>query len=321
MKVLITGANGFLGGHLVEQAIQLGHQVFAAHRQNADVQFISGLNCSLITVNYRDQSKLTESLTELKENQGEFDLVVHNAAVTNTIDSTLFFTVNTGITELLINSIKESGILGEKGKFTLISSLAAMGPVGFDGPVSAYGSSKLKAEKVVKDSGLSYMIFRPTAIYGPRDFSFLPLFKVVKMGLYPMINPKDQKITMIHGADAAVNVIKLSEQHVNQTIPLEDSSVYTHGDMKAAIESTINKKSISFRLPFFVARFAMGIITIFAKIFRFTPTLTSEKHFEISRSWDHDFSEERKSIPLEIKYDLKAGFEDTLNYYRSNKLI
>ncbi len=320
MKILVTGANGFLGGHLVEQAIQLGNQVFAAHRKNANIEFLRDINAETVVLDYQEQA-LCDALALLKEKQGAFDLVIHNAAITNTTDDSVFYKVNHGLTRNLINALKATDFLGAAGKFVLISSLAAFGPVGFDGPVSHYGKSKLSAEKEVIASGLPYMIFRPTAIYGPRDSSFIPLFKVVKLGLYPMINPPDQKITMIHGADVAFNVIHISKTHTNKIVPLDDGNVYHHSDFKRIIEGILNKKSFAFKLPFGLTRLIMRIITIFAKIFRFTPTLTAEKHFEISRNWDHDFSDERKTIPLQNRFDVMAGFEDTLNYYRRNKLI
>ena len=175
MNILITGANGFLGGHLAKACLDLGHNTYAGHRRNADTTYLDSIGCNLITLPYKNTQDLSKVLLDLKKQHGEFDLIIHNAAIVRSIKPKVFYDVNCGLTKNLIDAIKESQILKEDGKLALTSSLAAMGPVGFVGPISDYGRSKLKAESLIKASGIPYMFFRPTAIYGPRDTSFIAL--------------------------------------------------------------------------------------------------------------------------------------------------
>ncbi len=321
MRVLVTGANGFLGSHLVRLFIDKQHQVIAGHREGADLSKINSSDCTFQVLNYNNVQALTEKFSELWEQFGTHDIVIHNAALTHSIKSKKFYDVNVGLTRNLCEALKESQLLSENGKVVLISSMAALGPVSYEGPVSHYGKSKLQAEEVLKSYPFDYLIFRPTAIYGPGDSSFRPLFKSVRLKLYPRFNPSSQKVTMIHAEDVARNVERLSTTAKNLTVHLDDGNVYSHKQISAVTGETVGRKPIVIPIPQFLARSIFGFITFFCNLLNITPPITSEKYFEISKDWDHDFSAERTQHPLLIKYSLLEGFNETYLYYKSNKLL
>ncbi|WP_258103511.1 NAD(P)-dependent oxidoreductase [Marinoscillum sp. MHG1-6] len=321
MKILITGANGFLGSWLCQVATELhSARVFALVRPKANIGQIQNLDGLQILQSDYSELSLNEVLTKLLNEEGAMDLMIHNAGLTKSIHREAFFKINVGLTNRVVQAIQETGIL--TGKLAYVSSQAALGPVGLNGPVSAYGDSKLAAEQVIMNSGLNYLIYRPTGIYGPRDNEFLALFQSVKMGLYPCAAPKNQKMTLIHAFDVANNVITLSSQDfTNKIIHLEDGKVYSHSGMKAAIEKVLNKRSLMLVIPIWLTRLSLRTIKFFGSIFGFEPILTVEKHNEITKDWDHDFSLERKEIPLSIKFDLHSGFANTYEHYKSENLV
>lgn len=322
MNILITGANGFLGSWLSRLcSLYKDGNVFAGIRSGADVSLINDIdNLDIVELNYKSRASLLSSLTELKKNHGPFDLVIHNAGLTKSTKPELFLDINLELTQTLLWAAKEISFL-EHGTFTYISSQAALGPVGFDKPVSAYGHSKLAAEKAILDSGLNYLIFRPTGIYGPGDKEFLALFKSVKKGIYPCAAPVHQKMTLIHVFDVAQNIVDISLSRKNKTIHLGDGKVYEHRDMKAVLDGILKTKSLFFVIPDWVTKITLRLTALLGKVFGFAPILSEEKHFEITKDWDHDFSLERKEIPLKIKFDLVSGFKDTYDYYQSKKLV
>lgn len=318
MNILVTGANGFLGSHIVEKALQKGHVVTAVIRKGANTANLEGITgYHTVSLDYTNLTNLKAGLSEL----GQQDLIIHNAGLTKSYTLDKYIKVNVDLTNRLITAIKETNSLKPEGNFAYISSLAAKGPVGHGGPASNYGISKLRAEETIKSSGLNYMIFRPTGIYGSRDVQFVPLIKAVKMGIYPAMTPKHHKMTLIHAADVAENVIECGLKHSHETVHLEDGQVYEHQDLKHILEKTLDKKTINLSLGKPIVKSLLYVSDIFDKNLNRTPKLSLEHYSEISQDWNFDFSEERKRIPLTIKYTLEEGFVSTINYYQKNNLI
>lgn len=318
MKVLITGANGFLGSHIVEKALQNGFDTVAAVRKNSNLSHLDTLQGHTpLYIDYGDKKGIVKLLQEY----GPFDLVIHNAGLTKSFSLERYVEVNVGLTKNLMDAIETSGCLKSDGKLLYISSMAALGPVGPGKPVSLYGISKLKAERVIRESGIHYLIFRPTGIYGARDQQFLPLFKTARFGLYPVISSSKQRFTLINARDVATNVFRCAQKVQNRIIHLEDGQVYHHSDLKATLEKLLAKKTINLKIPPGVVQRALIVNDILDKLFNRKLKVTREQYLEISQDWDHDFSIERKMIPLQIDYSLFDGFKDTLEYYRRKKLI
>ncbi len=318
MKVLITGANGFLGSHIVEKALSKNHDTTAIIREGSDISNLAEIDgYQRISLNYSSVDSITNGLNELPEQ----DLIIHNAGLVKSYTLEKYLKVNVELTARLIQGIKESSAAGLNTKFAYISSLAAKGPVGNGGPASNYGISKLKAEEVVTNSGLNWMIFRPTGIYGARDVQFVPLIKAVKLGLYPLMTSPKHQMTLINAADVAENVIDCSFSHNRQIVHLEDGSVYEHKDLKRILEKVLDKKSLNLKVSPPIVKAVLYLSDIIDRTFDRTPKLSLEHYSEISQDWDHDFSEERKSIPLTINIPLADGFQEAYDYYHQNDLI
>ncbi|WP_421896975.1 NAD-dependent epimerase/dehydratase family protein [Marinoscillum sp.] len=318
MKVLITGANGFLGSHLVEKALKKGFETSILIRPGANLSNLQHLRgYQVIEVSYNSAVSIAAAIKDLPAQ----DLVIHNAGLIKSYTLEGYVKVNVALTERLIEAIQQCLTLSPSGRFAYISSLAAKGPVGNDGPASNYGRSKLMAEEAVRSSGIKYMIYRPTGIYGARDVQFVPLIKAVKLGLYPSMTPKAHKMTLINASDVAENVLECSLKHENETVHLEDGHVYQHEDLKAALEKLLSKKSINLRVGRPVVKALLSISDLVDRNLKRTPKLSREHYSEISQDWDYDFSEERKKIPLTIEYSLEDGFKSAIDYYLEKDLI
>ncbi|XOV93998.1 MAG: NAD-dependent epimerase/dehydratase family protein [Bacteroidota bacterium] len=321
MKILITGANGFLGSHIVEESLKNSkNEVYAAIRESADTSYLDGLGSEILKVDYTDIHSLTNSLKEISS-QKKLDLIIHNAGLTKSNSQKENWSVNKGITKTLLDAIEASKCLSPKGKLVYISSLAALGPVGTDGPVSSYGKSKMEAELLIKSSGIPFLIFRPTAIYGPRDKSFLSLFKTTKLGLYPVITPESQKITMIYAPDVARVILYYSNTESNRTINLTDGSVYSHQDFRGILESILGRKIRMFNVPEFLVKSGLFLIEYATKPARIKPVLTIEKFNEIKQDWNHPPVELIKTNNQLSLTSLKDGFAKTYLYYQNQNLL
>ncbi len=318
MVVVITGANGFLGSHLLEQSAELGYQTIGMVRPESDHSNIRR-HSEVVATDYTKAS-ISDELQAIKDQYGSIDLFIHNAGATRANSSRGFENINAGLTRTIIEVLREEKMLGNAGKFIYISSMAAKGPVGAEGPVSQYGKSKLLAESIVTSSNLTYNIFRPTAIYGPRDIQFLRLVRAVKKRIYPSVAPK-QKMTLIHVADAARNILSCSVLLKNKVIPLEDGQVYSHVQLEKAIEHALQVRSFTLYIPAYLALLSIKLEEKIAYLFGKNPSMTAEKFLEITQDWDHDHQKEHKTYGLSMEFDLTEGMADTIRYYQKHNLI
>ena len=201
MRVLVTGASGFLGSHIAEQLSREGHTVRALVRKSSNRKFLetlAGIEFALGGV--EDAARVEEAALGV-------DAIVHSAGLVKARSAEEFRRTNVLGTENVLAAAKKKAP-GLK-RFVFVSSLAAMGP-SHDGrpiardrtpaPVTHYGRSKLEAERAVvaaKDD-LHVVVIRPPAIYGPRDAEIFAFFQSVHRGVLPTIGKGDTTLSMIY---------------------------------------------------------------------------------------------------------------------------
>ena len=121
-KVLITGASGFVGFHLIEAALAKGLDVYAAIRKSSDIKHLSSHK---INYTYPDFNSIASLESELKEKQ--YDFIIHAAGTTKAKNQQEYNTVNATYAVNLAKAAAnvETGLQ----KLVFISSLAATGPL------------------------------------------------------------------------------------------------------------------------------------------------------------------------------------------------
>ncbi|MBQ8127649.1 MAG: NAD-dependent epimerase/dehydratase family protein [Prevotella sp.] len=151
-KILITGASGFIGSFIVEEALRRGWETWAALRRSSSRQFLQDERIHFIELNLSNEQQLTEQLRG-----HEFDYVVHAAGVTKCIDQADFRRINTEGTQHLVRALIALGM--PLRRFVFVSSLSVFGAIREQQPYeeiretdtpqpnTAYGRSKLEAEQ------------------------------------------------------------------------------------------------------------------------------------------------------------------------------
>ncbi len=152
MKILITGASGFIGSFIVEEALRRGFETWAAMRRTSSHQFLSDERTHFIELNLSDQQQLQQQLSG-----HQFDYVVHAAGVTKCLDPQDFYRINTEGTKNLVGALL--ALKMPLRRFVYISSLSIFGAIREQQPYqeicetdtpqpnTAYGESKLAAEQ------------------------------------------------------------------------------------------------------------------------------------------------------------------------------
>ena len=177
--ILITGASGFIGSAIVNKALDLGMEVWAAVRHSSSKQYLQDKRINFIELDLSSAQQMTQALSKLR-----FDYVVHAAGLTKALRQSDFFSVNTEGTKHFVEALKNSN--QELQRFVYMSSLSVFGAIKEQMPYqpiketdtprpnTAYGKSKWEAEKFLdglEEAGydLPYVILRPTGVYGPRE--------------------------------------------------------------------------------------------------------------------------------------------------------
>jgi nucleoside-diphosphate-sugar epimerase len=183
---LVTGANGFIGSHLVEHLLASKMEVRCLVRKSSDLRWIEGLPVRIRHGDVRDGSE------DMKSAVDQVDLIFHLAGSTKAQSQESFDSSNfTGTMNLAEAAVRYAPNLS---RFVLVSSQAAAGPsknrlpvreTDVPRPVTPYGRSKLKAEQALlaRSGELPVVVVRPPSVYGPRDRDFLTLIKLVNRGL------------------------------------------------------------------------------------------------------------------------------------------
>ncbi len=214
-RVLVTGANGFLGAHLVRRLTARGLQVTCLLRPTSDVSALEGLTYSRAEGDITDAGSLARAVVG---QQVGFHLAgIRRAAVREE-----FLRVNAEGTRLLCEALVAAAPAGQRARLVLCGSLAASGPSRSDRPRVEedpleprewYGESKAEAERIVLAYAdrLPVTVVRPPRIVGPGDRENLVFFKLVTRGLKLQLAGGPRPRTLVDVEDVADFLLVLAE--------------------------------------------------------------------------------------------------------------
>jgi nucleoside-diphosphate-sugar epimerase len=327
MKVLVTGASGFLGGHVAERLTKRGDSVRALVRSTSSRAHLEKLpNLEFFEAAIEDADRIKEAVEGV-------DAIVHTAGLVKARSTDEFFATNVGGTSNLVQAAR-----GGRGKaapikrFVFVSSLTACGPSPDGRPVprdqevpdNAYGRSKLSAEKVVlsvKDEVPS-VILRPGAIYGPRDAEILDVFKSIQRGLLPLVGTGEAKGVWIYATDCAEACVRA----IDADVP--SGSAYFVDDGHGAIdqkqlcadaERALGRKAFirrSIPVPMLMA-IARGV-EVFGRVTNRAVMLNTEKANMLLKHWVCSSEETRSALAWEPQVPWAEGLDRTVKWYREN---
>ena len=237
-KILVTGAGGFIGGFIVEEALRRGYETWAGVRASTNKEYLKDENIKFIDLKFNDKEQLKKQLSEQKEKFGAWNYIVHNLGVTKCKNPEDFDLINYGFVKNFTEALIETETVPEQ--FIMMSSLGAWGigdETGFTPirqsdvphPNTRYGKSKLKAEQHLYSlSNFPYVIMRPTGVYGPREKDYYLMMKTIKFGFDFSVGYKKQLITFIYVRDLVKAIFLAIDKGVKQRgYFISDGGAYT----------------------------------------------------------------------------------------------
>lgn len=329
-KMLITGANGFVGSHLVRKSKEQGYEVHAAVRETSKIDDISSLIDKFVYLDYENLSSIKEILQEEK-----YNYIVHAAALTSAKQEETMFRVNVDYTINLIQAAFDVDIPPQR--LIYLSSLAAVGPLAYDSqagiqddspqnPVTMYGRSKSASEKLIAHyySDKNITILRPTAVYGPRERDLYLLFKTMYKGLDLYIGRSPQKLTFIYVEDLVQAILK-SSTDVRKgffAYNLTDGCEYSRYAMSEIFKSTLKKRMWRLHVPESLVR---NFAKLSQRMYRNSPkvpVIYPERLNELTApSWVCNIDGAIGEIGYEPQYDLERGLRETLLWYKEQRWL
>lgn len=317
MKALVTGATGFVGSHLVEVLQQNGVEVTALARSPERASALEALGVRVVPGDLHNH----EALQHATRDQS---VIFHVAGAIAARGETEFLRANRDGTKHLVTAAEASS----SARFILVSSLAAGGPslrgLPLQGnepprPVTAYGRSKLEAERVVQESRLPWTIIRPPMVYGPRDREVLKVFRLVRYGIAPVFGDGAQELSAVHGADLATALVAAGTASitVKRTYNACHPEVFTSAEFAQGIAAAMGRSVRVVRVPPIAGRALLTVTESAARVVGRLTILTADKANEFFQpAWTGDPSPLIRDTGWRPLYDLQTGLAHTYEWYR-----
>ena len=328
MKILITGASGFIGSFIVEEALKRGFETWAAMRKSSSKAYLQDERIKFIELNLNSKEQLVEQL----RGKG-FDYVVHAAGVTKCLNKADFHRINTEGTKNLVEALLELKM--PLKRFVFVSSLSVFGAIKekmpYDEihetdtpqPNTAYGRSKLEAEQYLDSVGsrIPYIILRPTGVYGPKEKDYFIMAKSIKQHSDFAVGYQRQDITFVYVTDVVQAIFLALEKGENgRKYFLSDGEVYQSTTFSDLIHEELGRPWwIRITAPVWVLR----IVTFFGEyVGRMTGKVTALNNDKYNilkqRNWRCDIEPARKELGYDPKVQLAEGVKTTIKWYKDN---
>ena len=236
-SVLVTGASGFIGSFIVEEALRRGFGVWAGIRSSSSREYLQDRKIHFLELDFAHPNELRAQLSGHKGTYSKFDYIIHCAGVTKCVDKNEFDLVNYLQTKYFIDTLRELNMIPKQ--FIFISTLSVFGPIREKNytpiteedtpmPNTAYGLSKLKAEIYLQSiPGFPYVIYRPTGVYGPREKDYFLMAKSIRQHTDFSVGFRRQDLTFVYVKDIVQAVFLGIEKQVScRTYFLADGKVY-----------------------------------------------------------------------------------------------
>jgi len=323
---VVTGANGFVGSHLIDNLLNKGWKVRCIVRKSSNLKWLDKKNIEIYDCGLFDKDGLRKAFKDA-------NYIFHVAGVVKSKTKEGYFTGNVETTRNLLEVALEN--TSSIKKFLVVSSQTVTGPSTKDkpvdeksvcNPITTYGRSKLEEEKLVlsyKDR-LPITICRAPAVYGERDTEIFIYFKTFNKGLTTTIGFNKKELSLIHAIDLVEGfyLAAISEKSNGQIYFISSEKFYTWEEINSITSKVLNKKPIIIKVPHFLVYTIAAIAQFFAMFSSKPATLNIEKAKDITQQfWTCDTSKAIKDLGYRQKISIEEGIKRTCAWYKDMKWI
>ncbi len=327
-RVLVVGAGGFAGGFLVEEGLKRGYEMWAGVRASTSRKYLADSRIKFLELDFDEPETLARALSESLPEGEKWDWIVYNLGATKCLSFSDFSKINYEYLRNFTDALTASGKV--PGKLLYMSSLSAVGPGDekdytpftekmIPHPNTRYGASKLKAEMQLAMSGIPYIVFRATGIYGPRDKDYFLMFEAIKKGVDFSVGYKKQLLSFIYVEDLARAVYDaLEKAPTGEVYNIAEPRTYTQKEFREIASEAVGRKHV---LAVSMPLWGVRVVSFVAEkwgVARMKPSTLNRDKFNImkQRNWAVDVSKARKMFGFDPKVDLREGVERSVAWYK-----
>ncbi len=323
---VVTGANGFVGSHLVDLLISKNFLVRCITRKSSDLRWLKGKDVEIYDCGLYDRDGLRKAIINAK-------YIFHVAGVVKSKTPEGYFEGNVETTKTLLETALE--FRSTIKKFLIVSSQTVTGP-SLNGlpvdeatecrPITTYGRSKLAEEQLAKEfmDRLPITICRAPAVYGERDTEILIFFKTFNKGLMTTIGFDEKKLSLIHVLDLVNGfyLAAVSEKSAGQIYFISSEKFYTWKEVGNITSKILNKNPLKVKIPHSIVYSLAGIAQFLAVFSSKPATLNIEKAKDITqKNWICDTSKAIEDLGYRQNISIEAGIKRTCDWYKEMKWI
>ncbi len=340
MKILVTGASGFIGSFIVEEGLRRGHEVWAGMRSTSSKQYLTDPNIRFAELDFAHPETLKAQLAACKAECGGWDIVVHAAGATKCLRREGFFDANYKGTRNFADALRELKMVPRR--FIFISSLSVYGAIreqpvrkaapghpwtyapiqegDTPRPNTAYGESKLQAERYLKSlPDFPYVILRPTGVYGPREKDYFVMAQSIRQHVDFCVGYKPQEITFVYVKDLVQAVYAAMDKDVaRREFFISDGGIYHSTEFSDLIRKALGHPfMVRIKAPVWFLRIVCAASDRIAQWRGKTATLNLDKfHILCQRNWQCDITPAIDELGYHPEYPLDRGVKETIAWYQ-----
>lgn len=325
MKILVTGASGFIGTHLVRRLVNDGHTVYSLVRTTSRVGELQQVDTALVYGDVREKA----SLEKIVQQYPGIETVFHLASLLTpvSVDDNIYWDINYQGTQNVLDVCRTLNLRA----FVHCSSVGVIGPLpeipanemSRCAPDSNYGESKYKAELLAleyhKSFGLPVTVVRPAWTYGPGDSRTFKFFRMVAKGRFFIIGDGQTKLSPIYVDDVVQGLILCAEQidsAVGAVFIVAGEQFITLEHLAKTIATEANTSILPFKVPGGMAHVGATICEKLCKPFGVEPPIHRRRLDFFFRNQAFDISKIQKELGFHPQVDVPSGVKRALSWYK-----
>jgi nucleoside-diphosphate-sugar epimerase len=318
--VLVTGATGFVGSHVVEVAPGFPLRMRALVRKPADAARLRAAGWECVVGSLEDAQALREAASGAAA-------VLHLAAATKARTPDEYQRANVAGTRAVIDAMLAA--TPRPQRLVYLSSLAAVGPpvegrpvtrADTPRPLTTYGRTKLAGEKVCEAAADRFQvaILRAPAVYGPRDRDVFEFFRLARLGMVPLPKAATGRVQMIHARDLARSLLLATTSPAARGIyHVAEAQSYEWAEMAHMVGAALGRRVRVPRVPGSVIVAAAVATETIAGIVGKSTIFNREKANELLvPGWLCETELARRDFGFDAHIALQDGFNETANWYK-----
>ena len=331
MRVLLTGASGFVGHHSARALAAAGHDLRLLARAGSDLTPLDDLPFERLDIPLSgpDPSPFASAMAGI-------DAVVHVAGLTVAAGPQAFDRVNAEATHALATAAAGARV----ARFLYVSSLSAQGPSRADTPnhpdaprrpITPYGHSKAAGEQAVlaRAGEMQVQILRPPVVYGPRDLALLPFFQMAKRHYVTRVDGDRNRLSVIYGPDLAEAIVALLDPAADPPPPTgalfhiaDAAGPYDWRTLSDALAAAYGHRLLTVPVPGLAMAGLARLSEALAQRRHTRPQVDRSRVIEMrQRGWLADSDALTAATGWTPATTLPAGLAATLRWYRANRWL